>query len=178
MDGPRALTRVPSHRAIHRMLWLAPKVCATRGGPRATRPRGSAKPSSRPPPFANKKRVCFGSDEGYARPSVVRTPGPARRRAVPLAAYHPADSSVDNSSGAAVCGCGGALQRCQTYPAGSIGVSTSNFLNSSRRWAVTQHLATDEPRQPMRMLIHFTHFPLQPTVKQTLKFLRGRVNLR
>jgi len=30
----------------------------------------------------------------------------------------------------------------------------------------------------MRMLIHFTHFPLQPTVKQTLKFLRGRVNLR
>ena len=28
------------------------------------------------------------------------------------------------------------------------------------------------------MLIHFTHFPLQPTVKQTLKFLRGRVNLR
>ena len=38
--------------------------------------------------------------------------------------------------------------------------------------------ATDEPRQPMRMLIHFTHFPLQPTVKQPLKFLRGRVNLR
>lgn len=38
--------------------------------------------------------------------------------------------------------------------------------------------ATDEPRQPMRIAYPLTHFPVQSTVKQTLKFLRGRVNLR
>ena len=52
------------------------------------------------------------------------------------------------------------------------------FFEFEQTLGCDSRVGHDEPRQPMRMLIHFTHFPLQPTVKQTLKFLRGRVNLR